>query len=266
MMEPFTRVVGQDWRERGGDAPLCRRLEAAMRAAITDGRLAAGGPLPPERAIAAGLSISRITVRQALAPLIADGLVITRPGGGSTVATGASARQSDDRPSQPAGRRRTMLRSHADELAEKGEPVETRLVDRLTGPPSAPEAMTLGLGPGERVLRLYRLHCVADRPRILELTTLPAATIDAEAATISPAAALADAGLPATRGVERFRAVALGAVEAGLMELPEGTPAMRVERVSYTAGGRAVEISRAFCRAEGYEVVAELAGSEATQT
>ncbi|PIO97853.1 GntR family transcriptional regulator [Pleomorphomonas carboxyditropha] len=260
MMEPFTRVVGQDWRERGVDAPLCRRLEAALRTAIADGRLAAGAPLPSERAIAAGLSISRITVRQALAPLIAEGRVTTRPGGGSTVAGAGPAHRDENRPSGSAGPRRTMLRSHADELAEKGEPVETRLVDRLTGPPSAPEAMTLGLGPGERVLRLYRLHCVGDRPRILELTTLPAAAIDADAAIVSPSAALAAAGLPATRGVERFRAVALGAVEAGLLELPEGTPAMRIERVSYTAGGRAVEISRAFCRGDGYEVVAELSG------
>lgn len=265
MMEPFTRVVGQDWRVRGGDAPLCRRLEIALRAAIDDGRLAAGVPLPSERAIAAGLSISRITVRQALAPLVADGLVVTRPGGGSNVAGGTPVHRSDERPPGSNPGRRTTLRSHADELAEKGEPVETRLVDRLTGPPSAPEAMTLGLGPGERVLRLYRLHCIADRPRILELTTLPAAVIDAEAAIVSPLAALAEVGLAATRGVERFRAVALGAVEAGLLELPEGTPAMRVERVSYTAGGRAIEISRAFCRGDGYEVVAELSGEPALE-
>ena len=259
MMEPFTRVVGQDWRERGGDAPLCRRLEAALRVAISSGRLVAGVPLPSERAIAAGLSISRITVRQAMAPLVAEGLVSTRPGGGSTVAGAGTARKEDGRPTEAAPRRQTVLRSHADELTEKGEAVETRLVDRLTGPPSAPEAMTLGLGPGERVLRLYRLHCVDGRPRILELTTLPAMVVDVEIATASPAAALADAGLSATRGVERFRAVALGAVEAGLLELPEGTPAMRVERVSYTSGGRAVEISRAFCRGDGYEVVAALA-------
>lgn len=258
MMEPFTRVVGPDWRTREGDAPLCRRLEVALRGAITEGRLVAGAPLPSERAIAAGLSISRITVRQALAPLVADGLVITRPGGGSAVATGKAEATPETPSPEQAGRRKTILRSHADELTEKGEQVETRLVDRLTGPPSAPEAMTLGLGPGERVLRLYRLHCVAGRPRILELTTLPAVAVDADVATESPAIALANAGLPATRGVERFRAVALGAVEAGLMELPEGTPAMRVERVSYTAGGRAVEISRAFCRGDSYEVVAEL--------
>ena len=259
MMEPFTRVVGQDWRERGGDTPLCRRLEVALRAAIAEGRLAAGAPLPSERAIAAGLSISRITVRQALMPLVAAGLVATRPGGGSSVAKIDPTQPSEEWPSEPA-RRRSTLRSHADELADKGEPVETRLVDRLTGPPSAPEAMTLGLGPGERVLRLYRLHCVGDRPRILELTTLPAAAIDPDLAIVSPASALAEAGLPSTRGVERFRAVALGAVEAGLLELPEGTPAMRVERVGYTAGGRAVEISRAFCRGDSYEVVAELSG------
>jgi len=257
-MEPFTEVVGRGWRLAGGDAPLCRRLEAALRAAIAEGRLAAGAPLPSERAMAAGLSVSRITVRQALAPLVAEGLVVTRPGAGASVAGGMFERVAE-RATETA-RRRTVLRSHADELAERGEVVETRLVDRLTGPPSAPEAMTLGLGPGERVLRLYRLHCVGGKPRILELTTLPAAAVDVEAATLSPAEALAAGGLSAVRGLERFRAVALGAVEAGLLELPEGTPAMRVERVGYTAGGRAVEISRAFCRGDGYEVVAELSG------
>ncbi len=257
-MEPFTEVVGRGWRLAGGDAPLCRRLEVALRTAIAEGRLAAGAPLPSERAMAAGLSVSRITVRQALAPLVAEGLIMTRPGAGASVAGGMSERVTE-RAAEMA-RRRTVLRAHADELAERGEAVETRLVDQLTGPPSAPEAMTFGLGPGERVLRLYRLHCVGGKPRILELTTLPAAAVDAELAALSPAEALAGGGLAAVRGLERFRAVALGAVEAGLLELPEGTPAMRVERVGYTAGGRAVEISRAFCRGDGYEVVAELSG------
>lgn len=257
MIEPFTRIVGAGWRGRNEGAPLCRRLEDALRLAIDEGRLAPGAPLPSERAMAAGLVVSRITVRQALAPLIAAGLVATRPGSGATV-VGRKA-PVEVPPPAPAGRR-AILRSHADELAERGDAVETRLVDRLTGPPSASEAMTLGLGPNERVLRLYRLHCVAGRPKILELTTLPAAAVDAEAAALSPDRALADGNLPPVRGIERFRAVALGAVEAGLMDLPEGTPAMRVERVAYTAGGRAVEISRAFCRGDGYEVVAELSG------
>ena len=91
-MEPFTEVVGRSWRLRGGDAPLCRRLAAALRAAIAEGRLAAGAPLPSERAMAAGLSVSRITVRQALAPLVAEGLIMTRPGAGASVAGGVSER------------------------------------------------------------------------------------------------------------------------------------------------------------------------------
>lgn len=257
MMEPFTRIVGAGWRAINEEAPLCRRLENALRLAIDEGRLGPGTPLPSERAIAAGLMVSRITVRQALAPLITAGLVATRPGSGATVV----GRKAPPEPIQSApATRRAILRSHAEELTERGDAVETRLVDRLTGPPSASEAMTLGLGPNERVLRLYRLHCVSGKPKILELTTLPAAAVDAEVAAVSPERALNDGNLPPVRGIERFRAVALGAVEAGLMELPEGTPAMRIERVSYTAGGRAIEISRAFCRGDGYEVVAELSG------
>jgi len=256
-MEPFTRIVGAGWRSLNEETPLCRRLENALRLAIDEGRLAPGVPLPSERAMAAGLMVSRITVRQALAPLVTDGLVATRPGSGASV---VGRKPSAEPPSAAPASRRTILRSHAEELTERGDAVETRLVDRLSGPPSASEAMTLGLGPNERVLRLYRLHCVAGKPKILELTTLPAAAVDAEMAALSPDRALVAGNLPPVRGIERFRAVALGAVEAGLMELPEGTPAMRIERVTYTAGGRAVEISRAFCRGDGYEVVAELSG------
>ena len=72
-MEPFTEVVGHAWRLGSGDAPLCRRLEAALRAAIAEGRLAAGAPLPSERALAAGLSVSRITVRKAMQALEEEG-------------------------------------------------------------------------------------------------------------------------------------------------------------------------------------------------
>src|SRR3954451_18891083 len=58
-----------------------------LRQQIRDGTLAEGTALPVERELAAGVGLSRQTVRDALRVLEIEGLVVTRPGrnGGSFV-------------------------------------------------------------------------------------------------------------------------------------------------------------------------------------
>ena len=53
--------------------PLHRRLTAAIRAAIRDGRLPLGAALPPSRTLAADLGISRWAVTQAYGQLVTEG-------------------------------------------------------------------------------------------------------------------------------------------------------------------------------------------------
>jgi GntR family transcriptional regulator/MocR family aminotransferase len=61
-------------------------LEIALRAAIRDGRLAAGSRLPSTRALAVDLGIARGTVVEAYAQLIAEGYLDARRGAGTWVA------------------------------------------------------------------------------------------------------------------------------------------------------------------------------------
>jgi GntR family transcriptional regulator/MocR family aminotransferase len=68
----------------GGDGPLRVRFEHALRTAAR--RLPAGTRLPPTRALAAELSISRGVVVEAYAQLAAEGYLMTRRGGGTFVA------------------------------------------------------------------------------------------------------------------------------------------------------------------------------------
>lgn len=70
------------------DVPLGRRaaLEAALREAIRDGRLAPGIALPSSRTLAADLGIARGTVTAAYEQLVAEGWLVTRPGAGTAVA------------------------------------------------------------------------------------------------------------------------------------------------------------------------------------
>ena len=66
--------------------PLHRRLAAAIRAAIRDGRLPVGAALPPSRMLAADLSMSRWTVTEAYSQLITEGYLAGKTGSATRVA------------------------------------------------------------------------------------------------------------------------------------------------------------------------------------
>lgn len=65
--------------------PLHRQVYDGLRAAIVDGRLAAGARLPSTRALAAELGVARNTVTAAFEQLRAEGYVSGRSGGGTRV-------------------------------------------------------------------------------------------------------------------------------------------------------------------------------------
>jgi GntR family transcriptional regulator / MocR family aminotransferase len=70
-------------------ATLRRRAEHALREAVRSGRVPAGTRLPATRTLAAQLGVSRGVVVEAYAQLAAEGYLVTRRGGGTTVAEGA---------------------------------------------------------------------------------------------------------------------------------------------------------------------------------
>ncbi|MEY2424181.1 MAG: hypothetical protein QOI95_4248 [Acidimicrobiaceae bacterium] len=83
--ETLTSLVAElgDWAV--GSAPLFRQLARAVASGIERGVLGRGTRLPPERALAAALVVSRGTAVAAYEVLVADGLVERRQGSGTYV-------------------------------------------------------------------------------------------------------------------------------------------------------------------------------------
>jgi GntR family transcriptional regulator/MocR family aminotransferase len=83
------RIGGADFLQLNpAGAPargLTNWLVDAVRAAIIDGRLRAGAPLPPTRMLADDLGISRGVIVEAYQRLADEGLVTARPGAGTRV-------------------------------------------------------------------------------------------------------------------------------------------------------------------------------------
>ena len=93
---------------QGTDGTLARSLHQQLRAAILDGRLGAGTPMPSTRRAALGLGIARNTVVNAYDLLIAEGYLLARTTATPVVAT-LSARSARAR-SRAASRARAPVR------------------------------------------------------------------------------------------------------------------------------------------------------------
>jgi GntR family transcriptional regulator/MocR family aminotransferase len=83
------------------DGPRGVRLVEALREAILSGRLAPGERLPPSRALATQLGISRGTVVTAYEELISEGYCAARVGAGTFVTVTAPPPRPDPMPSPP---------------------------------------------------------------------------------------------------------------------------------------------------------------------
>jgi GntR family transcriptional regulator/MocR family aminotransferase len=77
--------------DRNGGGALHRQIEASIRQRIRSGALPAGVALPPTRALAAELGVTRGVVVEAYAQLVAEGYLTSRSGGYTQVASALTA-------------------------------------------------------------------------------------------------------------------------------------------------------------------------------
>ena len=139
-------------------APAYVQLERQVRIAVADGVLRPGDRLLSVRAAAAQLGLATNTVGRAYADLAREGVLVTRPGGGSSVATFDAL----DQPSLARQRR------------ERVEALARQITVR---------ALSLGLAPAEVLQAVAREF--AQRGRPVEAGTQIVAPVDDEPALLS---------------------------------------------------------------------------------
>ena len=229
--------------------PRYVQLYRHLAAAISSGALEPDSQLPPERELAELAAVSRVTVRQAVAQLVTEGLLEQRRGSGTFV-----------RP-QPAKMEQSLsaLLSFTEYMRARGKTSSSQIIRRGLFLPTPDEQMALGLPNGERVARVDRIRSADGAAIALEYSSLPQDILpDPEQVQTSLYDILRATGCAPMRAVQRIGAVNIGAEEARLLNLGEGAAVLRVDRTAYLPSGRPIEYTRGLYRSDIYDFVAEL--------
>lgn len=233
-------------RDRDNPMPLYHQLAARVREQIRSGALAPGTRLASETVLSQEAGVSRMTARQAIALLVADGLVVVRHGVGTFV---AESRLTYDA---------LHLLGFSETLAAHGGTTTSDVLEQVVEPSEPDVAHQLDLEPGTPVVKVMRVRRVEGEPLVLETSYLPTfASEGLEHRELTGRSLYEtlerDFGLRLAGARQHFAARAPSDVEQRYLDLPEGICVMALWGVSDDETGRPVEYFEAAYRADRFE-------------
>ena len=235
-------------RRAGGRAavPAYRRIHGDIRARIQSGELAPGDRVASERQLADRYGVSLMTARHAMNVLEGDGLVERRLGSGTFVA--------------PPRIHFNRLQGFTEQMAARGERARSRIVSIQVLDDEIEAAARLGLAPGSRLVRLERVRLGGSEPFAFETTYLPEREFPGLARSVRAAGSLfetlrRDHGVEPEYAEEEVDALSADARLAHLLDIPRGSPLLRIRQVLYAAGGRRLLYDVGIYRSERHSLL-----------
>lgn len=232
--EPASRKTLGTASDAGAYLPRYRSIAAELSRRISDQQYRPGQLLPSEAELALEFAVTRMTVRQALAGLAAQGLIERRQGHGTVVMPIRLERQAQ------------LPISLAAELMARGLRPGSHVLRLDEIRPFADVRARLRLGPRGKVIRLRRLRYADDVLIGLQETLVPSRHapgllgLDFENASLTTALR-EQHGMVATYADLSIDAVAANRRLAADLGIEIGDPLLKSTRVSFLEDGRPLE-------------------------
>ncbi|HWF56716.1 MAG TPA: GntR family transcriptional regulator [Solirubrobacteraceae bacterium] len=230
------------------DAPRSRHaaIASTLREQIHSGAVSPGSALPSEAELSVRFSVSRGTVRQALAALRAEGLI------------------SGGRGRRPVVARPTLAQSFNQMIsfsawAERlGRVPGARTLELARRPADPESALQLGLEPGAVAFQYRRLRLLDGAPAMIELSTFVEPVgrllLDCDLDNASVYAQLAELGVVFAEAHQSIAAIAASAEQATLLGMPRRAPLLEVRRRVFDPDGSPLEWSIDSYRGDAFAV------------
>lgn len=225
--------------------PLFAQVHASLRSDILENRLAPGTKLPSEAALEASFGVSRITVRQALAALDADGLIQKVNGKGSFVT------RPDDAP------RLGPLTGFYGHIRAKGNVASGKTLSVREGKASALVADALHIEPGTPLTQIALLRFVNGEPvayGVIQAEPALARALLAEDLNTNDVMALLESRLGFRLKCTQIEAgaVVAGKMRGRLLLVDELAPLLRIRFTPMDVTGRPLSFSEMYFRADRF--------------
>jgi GntR family transcriptional regulator len=233
------------------DTLLYSRVETVLAGEITAGDLKVGNQLPTEDHLVARFGVSRITVRRAIQNLVSRGLVEIRRGKGTFVAAPRITHEL------------TELSGFVEDMHALGRTPTARVLGKEIVTADATVAHQLALTKGERVIRIRRLRLADGIPLSFDETYLPleiGKKIITNNLKAEPIFSLLERkyDVPLIEADYKLDAVAAEPEIAKALKVKPRSPIFRIERTSYSTGGRPVDYERLHYRGDLVQFVTRL--------
>lgn len=233
--------------------PYYQQLYDLLHKEIVEGLWRPGDMLPSETELIDRFQVSRITIRQALALLVKDGLIYRRRGLGTFVAV----------PNIEQGLNRII--SFSEDMRQRGfQAGTTVLASGLLA--ALPEiAGRLAIKPGEEIAYLERLRLADGEPLSIEISHLiqrkcPGILSKDFARTPLREVLEREYDLILSRAKQQIRAVAASEDMAHKLSVSVGAPLFYIERISFSQYEDPVEYLQLYHRGDRYALYNELEG------
>ena len=219
-------------------SPLYRQIKALITRSLEAGEWKPGEVIPSENDLAGRYKVSQGTVRKAIDELAAENLLLRRQGKGTFVATHTEARAQF-----------RFLRLMPD-AGEQTYP-DSRILECRRARAPAELARQLDLKSGDPVIMITRVLAFSGIPCVYDEIWLPGMLfkgLSAERLSESKAPLYSmfeiEFGTKMLHADEKIRAVPADATAAAALGVRAGTPLLLVDRLTFTYGGRPVEVRR----------------------
>ena len=245
------RSFGRGGVQKDSSVPIYSQVEQMIMDLIDSGKLSAGKRIPSEREIAERLGISRMTARAGISNLVAEGYLYSVPGKGTFV-------------SNPKVRQDLLeLTSFTEDMRNRGLKPGARLLD-ISVTYKAPEKVyrALELAGKEDLIYVHRLRTADEQPMCLETSYLPRNLVpwlpeeDLESGSLYRA--LNSHGIELVKAEEHLEATVVRETESELLTVPVDSPALLIERTTYTEGDKPIEYVKSLYRGDRYRFTAML--------